>query len=325
VKRVLIFARGYDTAGTGAALKLAFDQCGAEYGWEARMVRRKNSWLDYPGDITWPYKDPKMGRVVLDLFQRADVIHVMQSPSIATGFPGWQRKAIVVQQLGTYFRDNPQGVSDAVQAIGGQEVVNSLELLNLAPKAELLMWTVDLAMLEALREEHRRPDDGRIRIYHSPTNREIKSTAAFIEATDRLGRRYPIDVEIVEGVPWMENLRRKAAADIVFDEVKLGYGLNSAEAWAMKVPALVGLIDPGARQMFLDRYGGFPYPDTTEDTIEERLEELIVSPEARVHWGEVGYKFVNEIHAPRVVVPQAVDLYERLLLAKEDRLRLALS
>jgi hypothetical protein len=313
VKRLLIFARGVDSAGTGAALKLAFDQCGAQYGWEARMVRRKNSWLDYPGDITWPYGDSVTGAKVVDLHTRSDVIYVMQVPSIVTGFPLWRSKVNIVCQIGTYFRDNPQGVSDAVQALGAHEVVNSLELLNLAPKADLLMWTVDLDMLARLREEHRRPDDGRIRIYHSPTNRAIKSTAAFIEATDRLARRYPIDVEIVERVPWMENLRRKAAADIVFDEVKLGYGLNSAEAWAMKVPALVGLIDPGARQMFIDRYGGFPYPDTTEDTIEERLEELIVSPEARSHWGAVGHKFVNQVHSPQVVVPQAVDLFERLL------------
>jgi hypothetical protein len=325
VKRLLIFARGVDSAGTGAALKLAFDQCGAQYGWEARMVRRKNSWLDYPGDITWPYKDPAMGRVVMDLYRQADVIYAMQVPAIITGFTGWESKVNIVSQIGTYFRNDPEGVSAAVQAIGAHEVVNSLELLNLAPKADLLMWTVDLDMLARLREQHRRPDDGRIRIYHSPTNRAIKSTAAFIEATDRLARRYPIDVEIVEGVPWMENLRRKAAADIVFDEVKLGYGLNSAEAWAMKMPALVGLVDPGARQMFMDAYGGFPYPDTTEETIEERLEELIVSPEARAHWGEVGHKFVNDIHSPQVVVPQAVDLFERLLLAKEDRLRLALS
>jgi glycosyltransferase involved in cell wall biosynthesis len=134
-----------------------------------------------------------------------------------------------------------------------------------------------------------------------------------------LENRYPIDWEVVEGVPWLENLRRKAAADIVFDEVKLGYGLNSAEAWAMKMPALVGLVDPGARQMFMDNYGGFPYPDTTEDTIEERLEELIVSEEARKHWAEVGYQFVQAHHAESVVAPQAVALYERILAGRNGK------
>lgn len=311
MKHLLIIARGPDSAGTGAALKSAFDHYGAQYGWSARMVRRKNTPFDYPGDITWPYKDPKMGQVVLDLHQQADVIYVMQVPNIVTGFPGWQRKVNVVSQIGTYFRNDPEGVSAAVQALKAHEVVNSLELLNLAPTADLLMWTVDLDMLADLRKKHRRSDDGRIRIYHSPTNRAIKSTAAFLAATDRLKDRYPIDVELVEGVTWAENLRRKAAADIVFDEVTLGYGLNSAEAWAMGMPALVGLVDPGARQMFVDRYGGFPYPDTTEATIEERLEELIVDPEARKHWGEVGHQFVNEVHGQSVVVPQAVELFER--------------
>ena len=295
------------------ALKSAFDHCAPD--WEVRMVRRRNTWLDYPGDITWPYKDPKTGAIVLDLWRKADVVHIMQTPHIATGFPDWECKPIVVQQIGTYFRDNPQGVSDAVQAIGAVEVVNSLELLNLAPKAELLHWTVDLGLLARLRKELWRPSD-RVRIYHSPTNREIKSTEAFIAATDRLQKRYPIDVQITEGVSWMENLRRKAQADVVFDEVKLGYGMNSAEAWAMGMPALVGLVDPGARQLFMDRYGGFPYPDTTEETIEERLEDLIVSEEARTDWGEIARAFVNKVHAERVVVPQAIELYERVIAAK---------
>lgn len=313
MRHLLIICRGPDSAGTGMALKSAFDHHGT--GWQARMVRRKNTWLDYPGDITWPYKDPVIGAQVMALWKQADIVHIMQNPSIALGFPRWQRKTIVVAQIGTYFRDDPEGVSAAVQAIGGVEVVNSVELLNLAPRAELMQWTVDLDMLAALRQELWRPSD-RVRIYHSPTNRIIKSTAAFIAATDRLARRYPIDVQITEGVPWMENLRRKAQADIVFDEVILGYGMNSAEAWAMGMPALVGLQNPGARELFLERHGAFPYPDTTETTIEEELERLIVHPPSRRFWGELGRRFVNKHHAESVVVPQMIEFYERLLAGK---------
>jgi hypothetical protein len=310
-RRLLVYCGGADSAGTGYALKHAIDAYGD--GWEARAVRRKNSWLDYPADVTWEKFDSATGRVAQQLFDEADLVQIMQVPRTARVFRGWRRKPMVVTQIGTYLRNDPEGVSDAVREIGAVQVVNSLELLNLAPDAELLLWTVDLDLLGRMREEHRREPDGRIRIYHSPTNREIKSTAAFLAATERLAKRHPIDVELVEGVPWMENLRRKAAADIVFDEVKLGYGLNSAEAWAMRIPALVGLIDPGAREMFMDRYGGFPYPDTTEDTIEERLEELIISAEAREHWADVGYRFVQENHAESVVAPQTVALYERIL------------
>jgi len=313
VRQLLVYCGGADSAGTGYALKHAIDGYGP--GWEARAIRRKNSWLDYPADVTWPKggMDLKTPKLAQRLFDESDVVQIMQVPKTVRVFRNWKRKPLVVAQIGTYLRNNPAKVCRDVRSIGATHVVNSLELLNLAPDAELLLWTVDLDLLVRLREEHRRPPDDRIVIYHSPTNRAIKSTEAFIAATKRLAKRYPIDVQVVEGVPWMENLRRKAAADIVFDEVKLGYGLNSAEAWAMKIPALVGLVDPGAREMFMDRYGGFPYPDTTEETIEERLEELIVSEEAREHWADIGYRFVQENHAESVVAPQAVALYERLL------------
>lgn len=311
MKRLLVHCSAVDSAGIAFNLKEAIDRHGE--GWQARAIRRKNSWLDYPGDVTWSRNDVKTGRLAQQLFDEADVVQIMQVPQAVRVFRNWQRKPLVVTQIGTYLRRDPKGVSKAVRAIGATHVVNSLELLNLVPDAELLMWTVDLERLGRVREEHRRPPDGRIRIYHSPTNREIKSTAAFIAATTRLARRYPIDVEIVEGVPWVENLRRKASADIVFDQVKLGYGLNAAEAWAMHIPALAGLVDEGARQQFMDRYGGFPYPDTTEDTLEERLEELIVSEAAREHWAEIGYRFVQENHAESVVAPKAVALFERIL------------
>lgn len=310
-RRLLVVCGGADSAGTGHAVKAAFDRHAPN--WSARAIRRKDSYLQYPSDITWRRRDVKTARLAQQLFDEADIVHLMQVPKIINYFRRTERKVVCVTQIGTYLRDDPKGVSAAVRSIGATQIVNSLELLALAPDAELLHWTVDLDLLGRLREEHRREPDGRIRIYHSPTNRAIKSTDAFIAATNRLATRYPIDVEIVEGVPWMENLRRKAAADIVFDEVKLGYGLNSAEAWAMRIPALVGLEAPAARELFLDRYGGFPYLDTTEETIEERLEELIVSEEARRHWGEVGYRFVHDVHAESVVVPQHIALYERLL------------
>jgi hypothetical protein len=311
VKQAMIYCAGADSAGTGYALKSAIDHHGP--GWQARAIRRKNSWLDYPADITWRKSDFRKRKVIQRIFDQSDVVQIMQVPKWVKEFRGWQNKPLVVTQIGTYLRNDPAKVCKAVRDIGATHVVNSLELLNLAPDAELLLWTVDLDLLGRLREEHRREPDGRIRIYHSPTNRAIKSTEKFIQACKSLARKYPIDMELVEGVPWMENLRRKAAADIVFDEVKLGYGLNSAEAWAMHIPALVGLVDPGARQLFMDRYGGFPYLDTTEETIEQRLEELIVSEEAREHWAEVGYQFVHKYHAESVVAPQAVALYERLI------------
>lgn len=310
-RRLLIFAGGLDSGGVGYAMKAAMDSYAD--GWECRAVRRNTTYLDYPSDITWPRTD--LGRYrskVQRLFDVADIVQVQQVPKVLKSLRGWDRKPFVVLELGTYFRNDPVGVTRDTERMGGRVVVNSLELLSLAPRADLLLWPIDVDLMARMREEHRRPPDDRIVIYHSPTDRAIKSTAAFIAATERLKARYPqIDVVITERVSWMENLRRKANADIVFDQVHLGYGLNAAEAWAMGIPVVAGLAAPRARQLFMDRYGGFPYLDATEDTLETRLEDLIASAAERERWGHIGYQFVHAEHAPSVIAPQAVALYER--------------
>lgn len=114
-------------------------------------------------------------------------------------------------------------------------------------------------------------------IAHAPTNREVKSTAAFLEAVDRLrAEGHDIEVDLIEGRTWDECLERKARADIYFDQVKLGYGNNSVECWGMGIPVIAGaapvtlaariagLLSPllqglhAARRLVMSKNGPFP-------------------------------------------------------------------
>lgn len=304
---LLILSRGYDTAGTGIALKRAFDACAPR--WSARAVRRKASWLGYPADIEWTRQSDALVR---QLFARADVVHVMQTPGAVSRFPH-PGKRIIVQHHGTYFRENAAAVSAACRAIGADEVAVSHELLILAPQARLLPNVVDTAGLRELRRAYR--PSGRVRIAHAPTDRAVKSTDAFLRATERLSARYPISVDLIERVPWAECLARKSQADILFDQVILGYGLNAIEAWAMGIPVVAGLANTQARAMLIDDLGPVPWIDATEDTIEQALEPLVADAALRAEWGERGQEFAERIHSQRAVVERAISLYERTAAA----------
>jgi hypothetical protein len=307
---VLILSDRTDIAGIGITLKQAFDKHSRT--WKARAVRRKDVGYGYPADIEWNGRVAT--RVIGKLYAAADVIHVLQRPYVATKFPGWQSKAIVVHHLGTYFRRDPASVSASCQDIGATELAGSLDLIPLGDM-ELLPIVADIERFAAIRERVYRPSK-RIRIAHAPTNRAFKSTINFIDAVTNLAKRHPIEVDLIEGVSWEECLRRKAQADILFDELTHGYGANALEAWAMDIPVVSGVHDERVRELMVGAFGAIPFLEATPRSLERVLESLIIDPDLRSAVALRGRKHVERFHSGAAVVARATDIYERLLERK---------
>lgn len=289
--RVLVFS-GVDNGGQGYQLARAL----SGQGWPSTAVRRHDARFRYPGQVTWSKRDPG----VLRLVAKSDVIHLMQVPALLRLLGRTTGKQIVVHHLGTYFRQSPNSVSAACRAIGAMEVAGDYGLLTLALRAQLLPVVVDAELMAGLRAEHYVQGD-RVRIFHSPSDRRLKQTDLLIAAVTRLARRYAVELQIVEGVPWAECIRRKASADIVFDQVEYGYGLNSVEAMAMAIPVVAGIADPAARSMMLDAWGELPFVEATPETIEAALEPLVADSAHRRRVGRAGRLHVERIHTPFAV------------------------
>ena len=65
-------------------------------------------------------------------------------------------------------------------------------------------------------------------------------------------------------MPNADVLALKAQADILFDQVILGYGNNAIEAMGMGIPVIAGVQDDNVRRAMLDRWGSLPWYDATE-------------------------------------------------------------
>ena len=149
-----------------------------------------------------------------------------------------------------------------------------------------------------------------MRIAHAPTDRGIKSTAAFLEATEQLkAEGHPIEVDLIEGVPWSECLARKAKADVYFDQVKLGYGNNAIEAWGMGIPVIAGAA-PATQAEMVRRFGDLPFYNATEATLYDALRAML-NPSIRELYAHRGLMHVRKYHDERVVVEQLKDVYRR--------------
>lgn len=150
-----------------------------------------------------------------------------------------------------------------------------------------------------------------MRIAHAPTNREVKSTAAFLEAADRLrAEGHDIEVDLIEGRTWDECLERKARADLYFDQVILGYGNNAIECWGMGIPVIAGAA-PATLDEMRRRFGDLPFYVATEATIYDALKALVESADLRAEYAAKGLAHVRQWHDEAKVVAQLQDIYQR--------------
>lgn len=307
--RLVILNAGPDTAGCGIGLKRAFDRYAPD--WETRAICRQKTYLGYEPDLFWPRENPNhIKRQVIELVQKADVIHVMDLEGGLRWFKPWLgRQTIVVHHLGTHFRRNPEEVSANCRAYGAVEVTDSIDLM-LNPQIRFLPVTTDTHALAELRKATYKRSK-RIRIAHAPTHRAVKSTDQIIEAIRHLSRSYPIDFDLIEGVSNAECLERKARSDIFVDQLMYGFGVNNIECWSMGIPVVSGWEDAEHRERSLRMFGQLPWADATERTLEAVIEHLITDAKWRRELGERGRVHAEAWHSQRSVVNQTLDVYEK--------------
>jgi hypothetical protein len=288
--KILNYCPGADTGGQSWRLKQAFDKH-SEMGYHS-YVRLVN-YINYPRDLN--------RRELGQYMRAADVIHVNDS------FAGIKNagKPMVVHYHGTKFRNNMNARLAEKDRFGASGVVSTLDLL-VDDSLEWLPAPYDIEWLETFRAPI---DDGVYRVAHAPTNRAVKSTEAFLKATTRLGEEMAVEVVLIEKADWLTTLARKGVADVFFDQVILGYGNNSIEAWGMGIPVVAG-AQPDTLAKMRERFD-LPFYQATEDTIYEALREL-VDPDTRAEWAKRGKVHAEQFHADEGVVRRLEAIYREV-------------
>ena len=151
------------------------------------------------------------------------------------------------------------------------------------------------------------PGGDEVVIVHAPTDRDVKGTSHVIAAVDALrGDGLPVRLDLVEGVSHAEALARMAAADVVVDQLVLGwYGGVSVEAMALGRPVVSRIeeAEPGDNP-FGDR---LPITRADASTIAARLRELVVDRDRRERLGAEGRAFALAEHDPRRIARRVLD------------------
>jgi len=196
---------------------------------------------------------------------------------------------------------------------GATTYVSTPDLLESVPHAEHLPVALDVAAWAGPGAEaaNRPRGDGRIVVLHVPTNRLIKGTRWIEQGVAAAAAKDPrITWRLLENAPWAEVRNAMAEADIIVDQVFLGwYGLVAVEAMALGKP-VVGFIrddfEPLARSL------GLPLVRATKEDVGARVQELADDPARRSALGEAGRAYARRVHSAAVVAQRLKTRYEAI-------------
>lgn len=157
-----------------------------------------------------------------------------------------------------------------------------------------------------------------LKILHVPSESVVKGTAIIAKTFKKLQKKYPkIEFKILEKIPREKLLEEMASADILIDQLLIGwYGGQAVEAMAMgKIvmaflnPTYLGLVPYGKN---------IPIWNTNYWNLEQDLENLLaVLPKVQEEWSARSIAFVQKYHDARKIAQEYLEVYEALYRGNE--------
>lgn len=148
----------------------------------------------------------------------------------------------------------------------------------------------------------------RLKILHAPSNPDYKGTKYIIAEIDRLKKEYDFDFKVINNVKAEELYKEIAAADLVIDQMLVGfYGLLSIESMAMGKPVVCYIREDIADHSPAE----IPVINANSDNIYDVLKEVLSDSAKLIGIGVRSRKYVEKYHNAKIIAKQYYELLER--------------
>ncbi len=143
--------------------------------------------------------------------------------------------------------------------------------------------------------------NGVVKIVHTPNHRGFKGTEFIIKAVEELKEEgYLIELILIENRPNSEVQELLFnEADILVEQIIIGYALSGIEGMATGLPVISNLEREDITQLFR-RYSYLnecPILSASPETVKENLLLLITNPELRIKLGKAGRQYAEKYHS----------------------------
>jgi hypothetical protein len=294
---------------------LVFNERPFERGFDVNLQLRDTS-----RKSSIPFNLPKQLRAFLWAVPRFDVFHFHAGLTLLpqrVNLPALRalRKGIVFQSWGSDLRGRPASDVRYLRAAGAV-IVGSYLTRRLAPDGPWPEYDVVPPALVLTDWEPAPTEPAEtLRVAHAPSKRAVKGTETVLAAVESLRRRgVPIELDLIEGVPNREARLRYAKADVVIDQLRIGwYGMLAIESMALGKPVVVHLDEEAAAETE-EAFGlELPLVRASEQSLEDVLAGLVEARESLPELGRRSREYVEHVHAHTQVARQVLEIYERVM------------
>jgi hypothetical protein len=263
---------------------------------------------------------PKQLRALTWALPRFDVFHfhaglTLAPPSLTLPLLRARRKAVVFQSWGSDLRGRSASEVGYLRGAGAV-IVGSYLTRRLAPRGPWPEYDVvpPAVVLDDWQPAPVEPGEV-LRVAHAPSKRAVKGTEAVLAAVESLrSKGAPIELDLIEGVPNREARLRYAAADVVVDQLRIGwYGMFAIESMALAKPVVVHL-DAEAAAETEEAFGlELPLVRADEASLEDVLARLVEQRAELPECGRRSREYVERVHAHTAVARRVLEIYERVM------------
>ncbi len=182
------------------------------------------------------------------------------------------------------------------------------DLLHVIPDADFVPY----AAVKPQDVEVRPPKaSGRMTVLHAPTNRLVKGTDDVLAAMASIERECDVDFRLVENVPHDEAMAMYRDADLVIDQLRVGwYGAFAVELMAMGKPVVAYVREEDLRFIPEAMAEELPIVRATPDDVHDIVGELLENPERLADIGRRSRTFVERWHDPRTIAERMLRVYD---------------
>ncbi len=193
-----------------------------------------------------------------------------------------------------------------VSAVADGVFVTDPELQSYVPGAKIIERAIDL---ESWSFVGVRADVERPLVVHAPSRRGVKGTRIILDAVERLrAQGLCFDFRLVEGVSNEEARKVYERADIVIDQLRIGwYGVLAVEAMALGKPVICYIRDDLRHHL-----GSVPpLAVASPDDVAEVLADLIKDNMRRVDLSYRARRYCEENHDSKKIAEKLFDIYSK--------------
>ena len=233
-----------------------------------------------------------------DIYQLDGGLGFLRSGKIVKNF---KDKKIVCVYFGSDLRR--RGIIPVIDRISDINFTAEFDHLGLYKEINFIYAPFNLDEYKVVRNENKK-----LRICHSPTNFELKGTKKIINIIKSLENEYPVELVLLKEMKHNEVIKIKSTCDIMIDQLgELGYGYSSLESMAMGIATCTELTSE--YEKFIPDH---PFINVNENSLREKVIQLIKDREFRTEKGLEGRKWVEKYHDGVKVVKSMIEKYKKL-------------